>query len=101
MVDENATVADILATGFTYQGQLLRRSLVELNQNAATEEAPRAVALPEEPAQTEERVEVPVFADSPAVVQHESTEPASEPTELRKRQRPLDEPGAQNELPLV
>jgi molecular chaperone GrpE (heat shock protein) len=101
MVDENATVGEILATGFTYQGQLLRRSLVELNQNAATEEAPGAVALPEETVPAEAPAEVPVFADSPAVVQHEPIESGAEPSDGPKRQRPPDEPRDQDELPLV
>jgi molecular chaperone GrpE (heat shock protein) len=79
VVDEEATIAEVLATGFTYQGQLLRRSLVVLKE--PSEPAPELA--PPEP----QRQEVPMFAESD--------------TEEDKPARPAPENSAQNELPLV
>lgn len=105
VVDENAPISEVLATGFTYQGQLLRRALVLLQEGAAPDAGEAAAATTEAPAQFVPPAEVPVFADSTPVVHHEAhelaSEPSEEPAEPRRRQRAPGEPSGQNELPLV
>src|SRR5262249_4035182 len=105
VVDENATVGEVLASGFTYQGQLLRRSLVLLDERRppgpdvalSEREEPHAVETPEETA---------VFAEPSGVAEPERSVPdqAEQPIvpEMpdRPRQRVPEEPSAQNELPL-
>jgi len=109
VVDENAIVGEVLATGFTYQGQLLRRSLVLLNEQKAVEEvAPSAVhaSQPEELRANEAPEETAVFSEPPAVLDDESaaTAPVETPIPTEepepKRSRASEQPGAQNELPL-
>src|SRR5204862_3993795 len=72
MVEENAKIGEVLAMGFTYQGQLLRRSLVLLSEKQ-TEPAPLPGRGVEEeniiPLETRE--EPPVFAGVPNVTDEE------------------------------
>ncbi len=105
MVDENATIGEVLAMGFTYQGQLLRRSLVLLPEKQA-EPAPTVSVVPEEekiiPLETRE--EPPVFADALSLAQEEASGAeiaAREAAERAKRRGEPKEPGGQDELPLV
>jgi molecular chaperone GrpE (heat shock protein) len=90
---ENSRIGEILATGFTYQGQLLRRALVLL-------EEPNTASEPE-------RVEsVPIFKDEPV----QSSEPEQTGEEVQEPARSgfepetrsdLQSPSSQAQLPLV
>lgn len=81
VIEEEAAIAEVLATGFTYQGQLLRRSLVLLRE-------PEPPLVEGEP----ERQEVPVFVENAG----DLDEPAPAPPPKEK-----PEGSEQNELPLV
>jgi molecular chaperone GrpE (heat shock protein) len=74
---ENAKIGEVLATGFTYQGQLLRRALVLL-------ENPAEAIPPAEEAQS-------IAAENP-----EPQEPSAEPVET---ERAVNPPGEINGLP--
>lgn len=68
----DARVGDVLATGFTYQGQLLRRALVMLEGEAPVER--QAARSEEKPAESEQsRAEIPNTDD---VVTEIMTQPA-------------------------
>ena len=62
---EGATIQDVLACGFTYQGQLLRRSLVLLEGSA--EEASQSAPANED-IQSEPEVQAPSGANEPAAL---------------------------------
>ena len=73
---EGATIQDVLACGFTYQGQLLRRSLVLLESSGGGVEQ-NVPALEEAPADQE--VQAPAAgadAESPAITQESTASPA-------------------------
>jgi molecular chaperone GrpE (heat shock protein) len=94
VIDEQATIAEILAMGFTYQGQLLRRSLVLLHERPQTALMNPAAEKITEQIETEPD-EVPMFAeDSPS-------KQADREGDASKRARGPQEPTTQNELPLV
>lgn len=73
---EGAVVADILATGFTFQGQLLRKALVRVSGSEAQVE----------PQPTEGAHETPVFKPDP---QEQQTEVAERAEEVHE-ERPVD-----------
>jgi molecular chaperone GrpE (heat shock protein) len=86
--EEGAVVADVLATGFTFQGQLLRKALVRVSQNGS----------PGEAQPTETIQETPVFKPEPpepAEPQQEQTAVAEQAEEIREEQR--EEPQAEAE----
>lgn len=76
-VEEGAAVSDILATGFTFQGQLLRKALVRVSGSESQGEA--------QPAEAAEVVqETPVFKPEP---QQEQAEVAEQAEEIREEQQ--------------
>jgi molecular chaperone GrpE (heat shock protein) len=106
VVDENATIGEVLATGYTYQGGLLRRSLVLLSEKPETAQPPPVAPEPQEPVRN--RIEeTPVFADSPVMTEEAGEMSASggdftptQPAATKTAQRASD-PEAQDELPLL
>jgi molecular chaperone GrpE (heat shock protein) len=105
MVDENATIGEVLAMGFTYQGQLLRRSLVSLSEERPEPSATVSVVPEEEKIiLMERREEPPVFADAAQMTEEEMSGAriaALEASERAKRESTPGKPNAQDELPLV
>ncbi len=128
VVDENAVISEVLATGFTYQGQLLRRSLVLLAEPepvapgaeaAMAEEplgdesapadaepgAPKSELAPEPEPEIQAESEPPAIIDSTGRAVEPFPEPPSEAAEaatreaVRRSRSP--KPSAQNELPLA
>jgi len=100
MVDENATIGEVLAMGFTYQGQLLRRSLVLLSEKQPEPTPVMSGGVAEEKIiPLENHGEPPIFADVPNVTDEEPRgDGPVEPSEIRRRR---EEPNGQDELPLV
>ena len=99
VIPEEATISEVLATGFTYQGQLLRRSLVLLREEAP---APAPAAFAEQSASDSPPDEVPMFVEREEPPPNDA--PPSEPDEeapTPRRTRVAEEPSAQNELPLA
>ena len=84
---ENAKVGEVLAMGFTFQGQLLRRALVLLEQAASVE--PRT----EQEVQPDEVVEE--AGDDLSALRESASEPE------QKQPPDEDEPSSQVQLPLV
>ena len=78
---EGDRIGDVLATGFTYQGQLLRRSLVVLENSAP----PVEPAAPEESAR-----EIPMFADAP----ENTPAPEEQPAIIPESPAPSESAGA-------
>ncbi len=104
VIDENATVSEVLATGFTYQGQLLRRALVSLNDNVIEEPAlVQSATIEPMEVSREPMPGTPAFADAPESLPEEtaSENPERNRLEGRQRQGPPLKPSLQNELPLV
>jgi molecular chaperone GrpE (heat shock protein) len=100
MLDENATIGEVLAMGFTYQGQLLRRSLVALSEKQPESEPGMSGAVEEQKIiPMEAREEPPVFADVPNGTEEELRR--AEPEESLQIRPRGEEPSAQDELPLV
>ena len=90
-IPEGAKISEVLASGFTYQGQLLRRALVMLenpNRPAETHPAPIEEPVPEETGISEE------FISSEAPAEHsepdQSFEPAG-PETFEEPQNPLEQ----------
>jgi len=114
----DARVGEVLATGFTYQGQLLRRALVLLEQPEATPAAESVAAVEATPAMEAgpdlAAESVPMFKEEPVEVHadegegaerefketNEEVEETSEPEETRKETRPAHD-DSQPQLPLV
>lgn len=108
VVDENATIGEVLASGFTYQGGLLRRALVVLSEKRETPPPEPTALEPEENADPRSPIaETPVFADTPVLTEDshesarlESDRAQSEPDPSKASAR-AEEPEAQDELPLL
>jgi molecular chaperone GrpE (heat shock protein) len=66
---EGATIQDVLACGFTYQGQLLRRSLVLLEGSGGEQNVP---ALEEAPPEQEELAPSGTADEPPAIAETET-----------------------------
>jgi len=109
---EGATVADILATGFTYQGQLLRRALVIIGEPGAGRDR-ISESLPQ-PAAMEPQISTTVPSDAPTPASHETTAEVASPETLvegdpaadeeppqTRRARSRAKATDQNQLPLV
>jgi molecular chaperone GrpE (heat shock protein) len=86
---EGDTIQDVLASGFTYQGQLLRRSLVMLENSPPDQQQASLVA---EHASPEEEVQAPATIPTEPAPTHEPL--AHEHSEASLTEEPAIEPGS-------